>query len=237
MSRRLRRSLALLVVVLLCLMAVRSRDMFLPALSHWLNVGEFPDCAEHVLILPGDETLRPLVGAALVNAGVARDVLIPETRVSADVKDGVSLPTTEVIRSVLMHRGIPEEKIVSLGGASRTTFDDARALQVYLEGKPADRVIVITNAFHTRRSRYIFRRVLGAEAERLRFVAAPNPGFADDDWWRHRSGLRIILSENFKLGFYLIRYADPRLWAVCGSLALGLLLIGWRQGKIRQAPG
>jgi len=225
MSRRVKRTGVFLAVVLLCLAAVSSREAMLPCLSSWLNVGESPDCADHVLILPGDETFRPLVGAALVNAGLVRDVLVPVTKVSADEKDGISLPTSEVIRRVLMQRGIPDEKVLLLTGASRTTFDDARALAAHLERRPQNTVIVITNAFHTRRTRYIFRQVLGAKAVQLRFVAAPNPGFADDNWWQQRSGIRIVLSENLKLAFYHCRYSDWQRWLVGASVLLGLFLI------------
>ncbi len=233
MSRRVKRTGVLLAVVLLCLAGVFNREAMLPGLSSWLNVGESPDCADHVLILPGDETFRPLVGAALVNARLVRDVLVPVTRVSADEKDGISLPTSEVVRRILVQRGIPDEKIVSLEGASRTTFDDASALATYLESRPLNTVIVITNSFHTRRTRYIFRQVLGPKAERLRFVAAPNPGFADDNWWQQRSGMRIILSENLKLAFYYFRYGNGWMWVVGGGVigAISLIAQSWRKSK------
>jgi hypothetical protein len=199
-----------LVGLTICLAATLSGEAILPILCGWLNVGEEPDCAEHVLVLPGEPTYRPLVAAALVKAGLAHTVLIPETYLSADVKDGLSPPTASVLRRVVESRGVPSENVVLLQGASRTTFGDARALMTFLQGRPQDRVTVVTNAFHTRRARFIFRRVLGREADRLRFVAAPNPGFADHDWWKHRSGASTVLSENLKLGFYLVRYSSVR---------------------------
>ena len=210
-----------------------NRSSLLPYMSTWLDVGESPDCADYVYILPGDETLRPLVGAAIVNAGLARNVLIPSTRVSADEKDGISQPTSEIVRRVLRHRGIPDEKILSLESENRTTFDDARVLSDYLESVPQDTVIVITNAFHTRRTRFIFREVLGRKADRLRIVAAPNPGFADDNWWQRRSGFRIVLSENIKLCFYVLRYGNLWIWFVCGGALLtgGLILRSQRNSK------
>ena len=238
MSRRVKRASASLVVLTLCAVAYLSRLSLLPYMCTWLDVGESPDCADCVYILPGDETLRPLVGAALVNAGLARDVLVPSTRVSADEMDGISQPTSEIVRRVLLHRGIPQEKIVSLDGANRTTFDDARVLSDYLDSVPQDTVIVITNAFHTRRTRFIFREVLGRKSERLRFVAAPNPGFADDNWWQQRSGIRSVLSENIKLWFYFLRYGNLWVWLLSGGAFLtgGILMRSRyknREGRVK----
>ncbi len=237
MSRRVKRSVTWLGLLVLLALGVSSRDAILPGMSSWLDVGESPDCADHVLILPGDESLRPLVGAAIYNSGLARDVLVPKTRVSADEKDGISLPTNEIVRRVLRHRGIPDEKILPLPGASRTTFDDARALAAYLESRPHDTVIVITNAFHSRRTRYIFRQVLGPMSDRLRFVAAPNPGFADDNWWQTRSGARIVLSENLKLAFYRVRYTDVRWWGLCGGTMLMVSGLFWWRRRSRAMIG
>lgn len=221
---------AALIGLTMCLAAILHYEAILPIMCEWLNVGEEPDCAEHVLVLPGDPTYRPLVAAALGNAGLAKTVLIPETYTSADVKDGLSPPTAIVLGRVVEARGVPSEQIVLLTGASRTTFGDARALLRFLQDRPQDRVIVVTNAFHTRRARFIFRRVLGAEADRLRFVAAPNPGFADHDWWKHRNGASTVLSENLKMGFYLVRYSSVREW-MCVALLIGVAWIMRRRQR------
>jgi uncharacterized SAM-binding protein YcdF (DUF218 family) len=226
---------AVLVGLAICLAVLLSDEAILPILCGWLDVGEEPDCAEHVLVLPGDPTYRPLVAAALVKAGLVRTVLIPETYLSADVKDGLTPPTASVLRRVVESRGVPSEDVVLLEGESRTTFGDARALLRFLQGRPQDRVIVVTNAFHTRRARFIFRRVLGREADRLRFVAAPNPGFADHDWWKHRSGASTVLSENLKLGFYRVRYSSVRDWTSV-ALLIGIALLLRRQQRKHRPP-
>jgi uncharacterized SAM-binding protein YcdF (DUF218 family) len=190
----------------------------------WLDVGAVPGCVDHVLVLPGEENTRPVVAACLVKSGLARDVLLPQTASSADVRDGITPPTAKIIESILRYRGIPDERIVRLEGRSRTTFDDARALAAYLADRPGEQVAVVTNSFHTRRARYIFGKVFGSRAVNLHFVSAPNPGFDDESWWRRRCGLRFILAEYCKLGFYVVRYGSPVVWLGIGSL-LSLTLL------------
>lgn len=222
MSRSVRRATFSLLGLAACLTVILSYESLLPEMSRWLNVGEAPDCVDHLLVLPGDDTYRPVLAAALVNAGLAKNILVPETVNSPDVMDGLQPPTAVILSQILRHRGIPRRNILFLKGASRTTFDDARALLSYLEDRPADRVIVITSAFHTRRARFIFRRVLDVGTDRLRFVAAPNPGFADENWWQHRSGARIVLSEYLKLAFYLFRYSNLHVW-MSGFLLIAIV--------------
>ncbi len=234
MSRLRVKTLVVLVALAACGGILARSETVLPGLCRWLDVGEAPVCADHVFVLPGDETYRPITAAAVFKAGLAENVLIPETDANADVRDGLKPQTADVLRRILLHRGIPRDKVLCLTGASRTTFEDATALSAYLETRPDDRVIVVTNAYHTRRARFIFRRVMGDTADRLQFVAAPNPGFAEKTWWQNRSSANAVLSENVKLGFYLFRYSGPYVWV--GSLLLVSLLWKWRPFATSPTP-
>jgi uncharacterized SAM-binding protein YcdF (DUF218 family) len=66
-------------------------------------------------------------------------------------------------------------------------------------------VAVVTTGYHTRRARRTFRQVLGADAARVRFVAAPTDGFDETNWWRSEQGVRCYLTEYVKLGLHLLK--------------------------------
>lgn len=227
-----RPSLAVVVALCACGAACLWRGPILVGACRWLDVGEAPSCAEHVFVLPGEETYRPLLAAALVKGGLAGGVLIPQTDDSPDVTDGLRPPAADVVAAVVRHRGVLDENIVCLEAASRTTFDDAHALAAFLEQRPHDRVIVVTNAFHTRRARFIFRRVLGDNADRVRVVSAPNPGFAEETWWQNRFSANIVLAENLKLGFYFVRYSGLS----SGIVSLLVILLVWRMWHTAVRP-
>ncbi len=204
-------------------------DSVLPGVAGWLNVGQRPACVDHVLVLPGDENTRPAVAAALVNVGLGRDILVPETRVSHDERDGVQQANAEIIRAVLRHRGIPEERIVTLRGASGSTYDDVRALARFLEDSGPGRVAVVTSGFHTRRTRFTLDHVLGSQADQIVVIAAPYPGFVENNWWRSGEGFRLIIDENIKLALYLLRYGSLTPWIVAGcGIALLVVVISYR---------
>src|SRR5581483_11739959 len=101
-SQRALGILALAAVIAASLAAAwAGRAWLLPRAARWLNGGQLPRRCDYVLVLPGGEDTRPFAAAALVRAGLAGQVLIPRTRSSSDVEDGIRRPTHEIIRAVL----------------------------------------------------------------------------------------------------------------------------------------
>lgn len=225
MLRALRLGLVMLLAALGLLYVPAVRESVLPPVAGWLDIDQSPECVPSVLILPGDESRRALTAAGLIHIGLAQHVLIPENPESADVKDGITLPTAQISRRILLHAGIADDDILLLPSQSRTTFDDARALADFLRDREP-RVTVVTSAFHTRRASFVFRKVFGVNAQRIRVVSAPDPGFEASNWWQRREGLRLILTEYVKLAFYYARYTDPIIHLVW-TLPLAALVF-WR---------
>ncbi len=209
-----------------------ARGRLLPAVARWLDVGEPPNRAEYVMVLPGDENARPFVAAAIMKAGLAGQALVPETATSPSVEDGILPPTHEIICRVLRYRGVEEEDIVILDGQSRSTFGDIRALARFLEASPQARVTLVTSGYHTRRTRWTVDRLLGERARQVTFVSAPTDGFGTDRWWEVDEGFIAIVGEYLKLGYYALRYTGIGYWM--GGCA-GLVVIGLAYRQLRSA--
>ncbi len=200
------------------------RDDWLPTIGLALNVSDPLRHAPIVLILPGSEETRPFVAAGLMRAGYADLALIPETRNNPGVLGGMELSTAETTRQILLRRGIPGEKIMTLIGSSDSTIGDATALNRYFEQSGATDVIIVTSAYHSRRARWTFRHVLPEHQARLRFYSAPN-GYDDRMWWVSRKGRRAVLSEWLKFAFYVTYHGDGWLWCVVSTLVGGGLVL------------
>jgi uncharacterized SAM-binding protein YcdF (DUF218 family) len=206
------------VVLTLCWVA---SPHLLRAAAGWLDVGERPRRADYVMVLNGAEDTRPFAAAAIVAAGWAPRVLIAETAPSGYVIDGIVSPYHECNRLVLLKRGVAANRISILPGDASTTYDEAKTLAAFLDDRPHARVLVVTNDWHTRRSRWVFARVLGDRADQVSFVSAPTDDFSLDAWWRSPMGFLSILSEYLKLIFYAASYGSLLYWlAACGVLAL-----------------
>jgi uncharacterized SAM-binding protein YcdF (DUF218 family) len=188
-------------------------------------VGTTPQRCEYVLVLGGGEETRPFAAAALVKAGFAHKVLVPRARTSPQEHPSVMPPMHEVIRRVLRHRGVAEADIVVLDQPVSHTFDEAASLAAFLKSRPAAAVIVVTNDFHSRRARWIFRHVLQDRARQLCFVSVPNEQFLAAHWWQTEQGFIPVVGEYLKLAFYTLRYAPLQVAALAGMTLLAVALM------------
>jgi uncharacterized SAM-binding protein YcdF (DUF218 family) len=209
-TRRLRRRLGwllLLAVALALVLLYANRNRLLVAAAQFLDVSEPPQSTDYVMVLGGDVETRPFVAAALIKTGFARGALVERIKGFGDDRDGIVPPEQETIRAVLVHQGVPPDAVMTLPQEGASTFDEARALAEFLRSEPQSSVTVVTSCYHTRRTRWIFRKALGERSARVRFLGAPTDGFDASNWWHYDSGLITYLDEYGKLTFYLLRYS------------------------------
>jgi uncharacterized SAM-binding protein YcdF (DUF218 family) len=209
-KRIMRRGAAIALVALLVLIAVvwLAPQWVLPPLAAFLDISEPPTRTDYVLVLNGDPETRPFAAAALVRAGLADEILLPRqdiTLESASVQDGAIPSEIEITQRILRVRGVADEKVHVLPGKIGNTWGEAQVLADFLDEHPGASVTVVTNGFHTRRARGIFRRVLGDRAGDLHFLGVPRDGVDAETWWRTRRGCVVYGSEYAKLLYYQVR--------------------------------
>ncbi len=193
-----RRRFGVLVVVLLLALLVALHPWWLPPAGAFLDISTPPRPVDDVLVLGGGASTRPFVAAELYKAGLVHRVLVPTVKAAPDGEDGLVPSDHELMRRVLLARGVPAAVIVLLPGEVDSTADEARSLKRYLAENPGRTVAVVTNNFHTRRARRIFRSELDGAAD-LPFFAAPTDGFDANDWWRSEAGCTTYADEYLKL--------------------------------------
>ncbi len=205
---------------------------WLAALAHWLDIGQTPERVDHVVLLPGDENVRPFVAAALVKAGLARDILLPQNYPSPAIEDGIVPPNHEVTAMVVERRGLPPGTLRILDMKSDGTIHDAQATREVLDHEPEARVAIVTSFYHTRRARMSFRAVYGARADSFVYVSAPVTDITADNWWDSDAGTQMIVTEFVKCGIYWVGYGPGKYWLVGLGLG-GVVLWRWRRHRRR----
>lgn len=183
-----------------------NRESLCTETGRWLDVSQNPRPATYGLVLTGDMETRPFTMAALYKAGLVEKVLIPQSAPTPETDDGVDRCEHEIIRDVLLARGVPREDIALLPGAGWSTYEEAQMLASFLKDKPEQTVTIVTSDFHTRRTRWTFKRVLGDRAVGIQIFGARNERFSPEDWWRSPEGTVKYASEYAKLVYYAIKY-------------------------------
>ena len=191
-------------VILIAVLVMGWRN--LPLLARWLDVGGPPQKADAVVLLNGGFNTRPFVAAALVHGGWAPKILVSTVAAYPSQISGAVPPSYKIVLSVLDYGGISSDRVVVLEKAATTTFDEATAVADYLAGHPIKRLLIVTDAPHTRRARWIFRRVLADPRVEIAMVSSPTDGFDSGNWWRCEAGFLFVMSEYFKLLYYHFRY-------------------------------
>jgi uncharacterized SAM-binding protein YcdF (DUF218 family) len=205
-SRRRRRLLLAVVVLTSVCGLIICRVAILRGAARLLVDEDRAAATDYVLVLGGGEDTRPFMAAALVNVGLAKDVLLIRVALNPSVNEEFARPRHELSRRVLLMRGVPGASIHLLPETCNTTYDEAHSLGHFLDATPDVTVTVVTTDYHTRRARWAFRRVLGDRAARVRFLAAPAVGYSPENWWLSEEGTQAYLDELLKLGYYFLAY-------------------------------
>jgi uncharacterized SAM-binding protein YcdF (DUF218 family) len=199
--RLLRRlSIMLAGVLILALLLYLFRRPILTRVGAFLVVSDPPAAADLIYVLGGGLDTRPLKAAQLYRSGYARRIVVPASETGTAERLGIRPNNALESARLLQRLGVPDSAIVLLRqpGGSTSTLDDARILAVYLKRHQFRRVIAVTSEFHTRRSRWALRKILGDLPVELRMAAADDPRYDVDDWWTREAGMIDCITEYIK---------------------------------------
>ncbi len=191
-----------LFLLIACLTAATGTAIGLVYAGDWLSVADQPQKADAILVLGGGYS-RPFHAADLYRAGLARKIYVsaPAREPQHVLLDeaGIAFPREEeVMREVLLKKGVPASAIEYLGKDLISTAAEAQAGRALFAGR-APRLLVITSPYHLRRARMIFTDALPSAD--IRMIATSYDPFPQT-WWKDQNAARNVLLELAKLTFY-----------------------------------
>ncbi len=157
--------------------------------SFWI-VDEAPATADAIVILGDDNFFaeRAERAAQLYRAGDAPRV----------VASGRYLRPYATIADLMLHdlkeRGVPESAIIRFPHRAVNTQEEAVENAHLIHERGWKKILLVTSNYHTRRSRYIFERVL-PPGTGLQVVSAPDTDYNPDNWWESHRGRSIFFHE------------------------------------------
>jgi uncharacterized SAM-binding protein YcdF (DUF218 family) len=161
--------------------------------SFWV-VDEAPAPADAILVLGDDDYEGDRVARA---AELYRDRWAPLVVGSGRyLRPYASI--AQLMQRDLTERGVPASAVVVFAHSARNTREEVEALRKLATERKWRHVIVVTSNYHTRRTRYILRRVWPADYE-FRVIAASDVNYDPARWWESRGSVKTFLYESVGL--------------------------------------
>jgi uncharacterized SAM-binding protein YcdF (DUF218 family) len=104
---------------------------------------------------------------------------------------------------ILEMYGVPREKIWSVEAEDVfDTVSEAQTIKPFLQKNNINSILITTSKFHTRRARYVWRKVLDREEGIYASAAADDP-FDPDAWWKYGRQVKQVMGEYGGLAYYV----------------------------------
>jgi uncharacterized SAM-binding protein YcdF (DUF218 family) len=109
--------------------------------------------------------------------------------------------------ALLTAAGVPRESITVLPQPVSGTYEEVTLVRGYALQQKLNSILVVTSAYHSRRSLWTLRQVFANSNVSVGLVAVP-PGIQSPSpctWWLHIRGWRMVAGEYAKMIYYRIR--------------------------------
>jgi uncharacterized SAM-binding protein YcdF (DUF218 family) len=160
------------------------------AAGRFLIEDDKPQKADVIVVLGGDDFGTRIIKAAqLATAEYAPYVLVsgPHSLLGHESDE-----TIEYAR----RKGYPTSLFRPLPHELNSTRSEAAMIDNYLRAHGAGKILLVTSNFHTGRAARLMRQY--SPGLWVIAVAAPDPAFTPDGWWKSRDGRKTFLLEWLK---------------------------------------
>jgi uncharacterized SAM-binding protein YcdF (DUF218 family) len=177
-----------------------ARVPILTSVAAVLSVDDPLQPADAIFVLGGDLESRVPHAAELYRRGLAPRVVLPRVHDTPSNLLGLFPNETDASVRYLRWLGVPDSAIVVIRSATgvTSTSDESDELRKYLSVRPAERILVVTNRYHTRRARWSLRRGLQGVPVELRMAGVDHLQFRENNWWHSEEGLIRYFEEYLK---------------------------------------
>ena len=182
--------IVLLFFVIFCAVLYLARHPILRFAAEFWIIEDPIDKADAIIVLSDDNFYadRATRAAELFREGKAPVVVASGRRLRP------SAGIAELTEHDLVERGVPRDRILRFAHDADGTREEAEALARFAKERKWRSVIVVTSNYHTRRARYIFRRVFPQDIE-VRVASARDGDFDPQRWWEKRKSVKELMRE------------------------------------------
>ena len=164
------------------------------------------DSNASILILSGGPFTRIPKALELYKKGYGKRLLLTTERPLNSKLAHLAFTNEQIAPEIAKMLSTPAtfESVPSLKGGATSTFDEAHDLLVYCIKENIKHLIIVTDAFHTRRALYAFKKIFQGSSIKIEAAAAFNEVYSEENWWRSDRGIAAYLLEPIKFAVYLL---------------------------------
>jgi uncharacterized SAM-binding protein YcdF (DUF218 family) len=180
----------LVFVLVLCALVYFARHPIMRFMAESWVIDEPAAHADAIVVL-GDDNFygdRATHGAELFRQGVAPIVVASGRRLRPDA--GLA----ELIQHNLVERGVPKEAVLPFNQDSDNTIDEAQGIAKLAADQHWKNIVVVTSNYHTRRTRYIYQKILPPGIA-VSVASARDGEFDPERWWEKRKSVKVFTHE------------------------------------------
>ena len=199
----------LLVIILfsgVIAVSISQYRSILTAYAKFFTVNNATPGADVIVVLSGGKDTRIPHALKLFEEGYAPEILLTDEK-KRNTRFSHLFPTNEMIAQTMIEElemSVPVSTIQSQKGGATSTFDEAYDLLKLSEKKRYGHLILVTDAFHTRRAYHAFQTVFEDTEIKIEMSASSNEIFNVNNWWTSDQGISVYVLESIKYPVYLL---------------------------------
>jgi uncharacterized SAM-binding protein YcdF (DUF218 family) len=164
--------------------------------------------ADAAVILSGGELERVDTAAILYHNQSVNNVILTET---GNTVRNLDASYTKLLKEQLRLQQVPDNALLITDGISTSTFAEANAVKDLLYKVNLTSVIVVTDPYHTFRTRMIFREVFTGSEKTFRVIPSDDHWYKSTTWFLSKRGWDTTIREYMKIiGYFLGYKTDPQ---------------------------
>jgi len=194
------------LIILIIWTIFSQHKLILSEYAKFFTIDNAKPGADAIVILSGGKTTRIHHALKLFSEGYAPRLIFTEEKRPSSFLSNL-FPTNEQIVDALVEKNnmnVPIITVPSIKGGATSTFDEAYDLRKYIEGKKYLHIILVTDAFHTKRALLAFKKIFDNSKVNFEMSAAQNEIFNEENWWTSDQGISAYVLESIKYPIYLI---------------------------------
>lgn len=159
--------------------------------------------ADAAVILSGGELERVDTAAILYHKHIVSTVILTET---GNLVRDLDATYTKLLKEQLRLQDVPDNAVLITDGISTSTFAEATAVKDLLYKVNLTSVVVITDPYHTLRTRLVFREVFADSEKTFRVIPTDDHWYKSTTWFFSKRGWDTTIREYMKIVGYYFGY-------------------------------